>query len=146
MTIKRFAILQDNKVINITEAEISYGKSKGWIQSDLANIGDLYENGQFNPPALEPIEPNYILFYDSLLISNVYQDIRQDALTSLPLTLACTEFVAAITDAKYGTANVLAIQSCINNIFTLFEVDSIQREELENILISTGLNSLYFIP
>jgi len=69
---------------------------------------------------------DFIGFYDTLIASAVYQKIRSQALTDLPLLLACTEFIAAFTDAKAGRPNRLAIQACIHAVVSqssLLETD-----------------------
>ena len=59
---------------------------------------------------------NYRGFYDALIAGAAYQEIRSQAITSLPLTVACTEFIAAMGDAKAGAANLLALQACIDGV------------------------------
>lgn len=69
---------------------------------------------------------DFIGFYDELIGSGVYQGIRSQALSNVPLLLACTEFIAAFTDAKAGRPNYSALQACISNVVgqsTLTEED-----------------------
>ena len=49
----RFAIIKDGKVVNIAEAEADFAATQGWVDAGSAEIGDIYENGQFSKP--EPI-------------------------------------------------------------------------------------------
>lgn len=55
----KFAIISDNKVINIVMAEESYAITQGWTPvEDGVNIGFDYINNQFvdnRPPAPDPI-------------------------------------------------------------------------------------------
>ena len=51
----RFAIIEDGKVINVAVSEEPLADN--WIASETAEIGDLYEDGEFMP-APEP-EPDY---------------------------------------------------------------------------------------
>lgn len=55
----KFAIISDNKVINIVMAEESYAITRGWTPvEDGVNIGFDYINNQFvdnRPPASDPI-------------------------------------------------------------------------------------------
>jgi hypothetical protein len=89
---------------------------------------------------------NYRAFYDALLTSSVYQAIRAKAVESLALTVACTEFIAAISDAKFGTPNEAALQACIDNIVGAAALDGEQLLALEALMAATGLSGLYTVP
>ncbi|MBU4609125.1 hypothetical protein IMZ29_00720 [Achromobacter sp. GG226] len=52
--IRRFAIVADGTVVNVTEADLPYGEAQGWIESDTAGIGWLYADGEFTPPEPQP--------------------------------------------------------------------------------------------
>ena len=40
-----FAIIDSNNVvINIATADQEFGEGQGWIRSDIAQVGDTYEN------------------------------------------------------------------------------------------------------
>jgi hypothetical protein len=95
----------------------------------------------------EPAIPDYRGFYDSLLVSAAYQSIRTQAITSLPLTLAAVEFIAAMGDAKAGIPNEAALQACIDNIAAaatdLTEDDWIEIGEL---LVTYNLTTIYTLP
>lgn len=56
---------------------------------------------------------DYIGFWDSILLSNVYSALYQNANVSLPTNTALTAFIAAFNDAKMGRPNINAIQACI---------------------------------
>jgi hypothetical protein len=46
----RYAIIEDNKVINIAVAEPDFAQEQGWIEATSeTEIGGLYEDGQFLP-------------------------------------------------------------------------------------------------
>jgi hypothetical protein len=95
----------------------------------------------------EPAIPDYRGFYDGLLVSAAYQNIRAQAVTSLPLTLAAVEFIAAMGDAKAGIPNQAALQACINNIAAtatdLVEADWV---EIGGLLTANNLADLYTLP
>lgn len=47
----RYAIIQDNKVINIAVADSKFAKEQGWISaSSDVQIGWIYKNRKFYPP------------------------------------------------------------------------------------------------
>jgi hypothetical protein len=112
------------------------------IQLTAEEIADLEANA-----VPEPVIPDYRGFYDSLLVSAAYQNIRTQAVTSLPLTLAAVEFIAAMGDAKAGVPNQAALQACINNIATtatdLVEADWM---EIGALLTANNLADLYTLP
>ena len=45
----RYAIIEDSKVVNVAVADAPLASN--WIDSDTAQIGDTYANGEFTPPA-----------------------------------------------------------------------------------------------
>jgi hypothetical protein len=99
---------------------------------DYREYLDWLEEGNTPLPAPEPPAPgpDYQAFWDALLISPVYQEIRSQAITTPGVLVACTEFIAAVTDAKAGRPNVPAIQACIDN---LLAAGSFSTEDLEAI-------------
>jgi hypothetical protein len=46
----KFAIIENTKVVNIALADTPL--ESNWVSCDTAEIGDLYENGEFNTPVL----------------------------------------------------------------------------------------------
>ena len=112
------------------------------IQLTAEEIAELEANAV---PAY--VAPDYRGFYDSLLVSAAYQHIRTQAVTSLPLTLAAVEFIAAMGDAKIGAPNEAALQNCINNIAAT-ATDLIEADWLEigNLLTVNNLADLYVLP
>jgi hypothetical protein len=113
------------------------------IQLTAEEIAELEANAIPEPPA----PPNYRGFYDGLLVSTAYQNIRTQAVASLPLTLAAVEFIAAMGDAKAGAPNQAALQACIDNIAAtatdLVEDDWV---EIGEILTANNLADLYTLP
>lgn len=94
-------------------------------------------------PEPEPEPPDYYAFWDALLISGVYQSIRAQALTNPAVLVACTEFVAAIGDAKAGRPNVPAIQMCIWLLLQAASFTPEELAELESLLAVGGLQDIY---
>ena len=79
-------------------------------------------------------------FYNGLISGAAYQEIRSQATESLALTVACTEFIAAMSDAKAGEPNFPAIQACINNIL---EASSLEDEHLQEIYLHANAAGLW---
>jgi hypothetical protein len=77
---------------------------------------------------------DFIAFYDGVIASGAYQAIRAQAQQDLPLLLACTEFVAAFTDAKAGRPNRAAIQQCLSGVIAAAELSADQYAEVQGLL------------
>jgi hypothetical protein len=86
---------------------------------------------------------NYYAFWDALLISNVYQTIRAQAIQSLNVNTCCTEFIAAISDAKAGRANKNAIQACITLLMIALTLTTEETSELESVMAAGSLDKVY---
>jgi len=54
----RAAIIGNGIVINIAETDADFAAEQGWIMSDVAQIGDLWDGETFtSPPEPEPAPP-----------------------------------------------------------------------------------------
>lgn len=82
---------------------------------------------------------NYRRFYDGLIASAAYQAIRTQAASSLPLVVACTEFIAAMSDAKAGSPNLPALQACIDAVLAAATLTDEQLNEIYTHLNAAGL-------
>lgn len=86
---------------------------------------------------------DYRGFWNALLVSPVYQAIRAQACTDLGVNMACTEFIAAMADAKIGSANRDALQACIWLVLQAATLEPEQVAELEQLLDDSGLGLVY---
>lgn len=93
-------------------------------------------------PPSQP-SPDYYAFWDALLMSDVYQSIRAQALTTPAVLVACTEFIAAIGDAKMGRPNVPAIQACINYLLAAGTFSENDTQELQQLLAAGNLGEIF---
>ena len=82
---------------------------------------------------------NYRGFYDGLIAGAAYQAIRTQAASSLPLVVACTEFIAAMSDAKAGSPNLPALQACIDAVLAAATLTDEQLNEIYTHLNAAGL-------
>lgn len=101
--------------------------------------------GNFPEPPQGYIEPpsGYLAFWDALLISNVYQTIRAQALTSAAVLVAVTESLASLQDAKAGRPNVPAIQASINNLLTAGTFSQQDLAELGQLFVDANLQDTF---
>lgn len=94
-------------------------------------------------PAPPPPGPDYLAFWDALLVSNVYQTIRAQALTSPAVLVAVTESLASLQDAKAGRPNVPAIQASINNLLTAGTFSQQDLAELGQLFVDANLQDTF---
>jgi len=128
--------LSDNAFIPNDPGNRDYREYLQWI-----------EEGNTPLPAPSPPAPgpDYITFWDALLVASVYQTIRTQASTSLPMNTAATEFIALLGDAKAGRPNETAIQSSINAILTTGTFTEDHLDELQEALESGHLQDIYIL-
>lgn len=89
---------------------------------------------------------DYRGFYNALLVSAVYQTIRAQAVTTPAVTVSCTEFIAAIADAKAGHPLVAAIQSCINLLMAAVTLTAEETAELQGLMDAFNLSPTLTLP
>jgi hypothetical protein len=94
-------------------------------------------------PPPPPPGPDYLAFWDALLVSNVYQTIRAQALTSAAVLVAVTECIAAIQDAKAGRPNVPAIQMCLFNLLGAATFTENDLDELRLLFVVGNLQDIF---
>ena len=87
--------------------------------------------------------PDYVTFWDGLLISAVYASIRTQAMVSLPMNTLATEFIALIGDAKADRPNEVAIQTSMNAILSTGTFTQADVDELTAILAAANLDTIY---
>jgi hypothetical protein len=131
--------LADSAIIPSDERNSDYAAYLQWVAD-----GNTPEPAATPEPPAPP--PNYQLLYDSLLTSGVYQAIRAKARESLPLTMACVEFIATMGDAKAGNPNIPALQDCMANILRLVSLDGEQTAALRDYIEAAHMQSTFVIP
>ena len=86
---------------------------------------------------------NYKGFWDSLLDSSMYQTIKSEAKLSLEANVLATEFIALISDAKQGNANVEKIQELLTEMVTSISFTDEELVELQEIFTYSGMFAVY---
>jgi len=96
-------------------------------------------------PAPEPPAPapDYLAFWDALMVSTVYASIREQSFVSLPMNTLATELIALLGDAKAGRANEAAIQQSMAAILTTGTFTAAQLTELQTALVAGHLEDIY---
>ena len=106
---------------------------------------DWLDAGNTPLPAPEPPAPgpDYLAFWDALMVSTVYASIREQSFVSLPMNTLATEFIALIGDAKAGRANEAAIQQSMGAILATGTFTEAQLGELGAALAAGNLDGIY---
>lgn len=120
-----------------TETQVLY-----WDTNDMEYVVQNLAPQELEERAKKKAQANanYQGFYDALITGPAYQSIRVQALESLALTVACTEFIAAVSDAKLGRPNEAALQACINNILA---TSTLTQEELQEIYLHMAAHGVW---
>ena len=109
-----------------------------------AELSEVQSPGEPIVPA--PPSPNYLAFWDALMVSTVYASIREQSFVSLPMNTLATEFIALLGDAKGGRPNEAAIQASMNAILATGTFTEEQLVELQGALEAGNLESIYTLP
>jgi hypothetical protein len=107
-------------------------------EAELAEVGNPGE-----PIVPAPPSPNYLAFWDALMVSTVYASIREQSFTNLPLNTLATEFIALLGDAKAGRPSEPAIQASIDAILFYGTFTEAHLTELQAALAAGNLDSIY---
>ena len=101
--------------------------------------------GNTPEPAPEPPAPgpDYLAFWDALMVSSVYGAIREQSFTSLPMNTLATEFIALMGDAKAGRANEAAIEQSMAAVLFTGTFTEAHLTELQVALETGNLSSIY---
>ena len=112
---------------------------------DYADFLAWKAEGNTPLPAPEPPPPgpDYLAFWDALMVSTVYASIREQSFVSLPMNTLATEFIALIGDAKAGRANEAAIQQSMDAILATGTFTEEQLVELGAALAAGNLDGIY---
>lgn len=118
------------------------------VESNPGKVNGVWTQQWSSRPATENelfLRCNYIAFWDALIVSPVYQKIRSQACVDLEVNLCCTEFIAALTDAKAGRPNKIAIQNCINLLLASTRITVTELRDLETIMKVGHLHYVYVL-
>lgn len=68
---------------------------------------------------------DYGLFWDRLILSDAYKEIREHAKNNLEINLYCTEFISLLLNAKTSEPNKQQLQEVIWELFETLNQDSL---------------------
>jgi hypothetical protein len=122
---------------------------KGWtILPEQPDSTATWDGKQWMTPEPPAPEPDYIGFWDAVLVSDIYAQLLGLGMANLPTNTALTAFIAAFQDAKAGRPNVPAIQTCIFLVLqSAAEVLTAERlSELQDLMDAYHLSGTYTLP
>ena len=125
------------------DGTIGYGDEIGLPEDFPLTEAELAEVSNPGTPVYAPPAPDYLAFWDALMVSTVYGAIREQSFVSLPMNTLATEFIALIGDAKAGRANEAAIQQSMDAILATGTFTGEQLVELGAALAAGNLDGIY---
>ena len=142
---------------NLTDEELNALGWKGPIQMPpLENTSSYTHEYEWNEEIreytaieLDEFEKlrriDYGQFWELLLYTNAYSLIKLEAENSLKINTLTTEFIALISDAKNGRANVEKIQESLTEIIANIPFTQENLQEIQGILTVSGMIYTYSI-
>jgi len=85
----------------------------------------------------------YQQFWDKLLNTNAYTTIKTAATQSLQANTIATEFIALMSDAKAGRANVEKIQEVLTEIVSGIAFTTEELAEIQTAFTQSGMYAIY---
>jgi hypothetical protein len=86
---------------------------------------------------------DYRRFWNVLIGTAAYSSIKEEASQSLLANTLATEFIALISDAKNGDANVEKIQESLNQILLNIPFSDAELAEIQGIFEDSGMFAVY---
>lgn len=148
--------LQDSDWTQGVDSPLSFNEQQSWKEyrqklRDLNNvISDpkplATDENHPSWPAYEFKEyPDHGLFWESLTSSTIYDKIKEQSLTSLPVTSLSAELISLFADAKLGNIKVNLIQNAFTSLLQNLVLTQDDYALLQSFLVSSKLDTLYTI-
>jgi hypothetical protein len=126
--------IDDDGLMRVTGNATEWTEYQAWLDEG---------NTPLPAPEPPPSAPNYLAFWDALVVSTVYASIREQSFVSLPMNTLATEFIALIGDAKAGRPNEAAIQASMSAILATGTFTEGDLAELEAALQAGNIGEIY---
>ena len=142
---------------DLTDAELNALGWKGPIAMPPAsNPGTSYfthsylwnnETREYDATELDEYEKkrrvNYQQFWDLLLDTGAYTTIKTASTQSLQANTLATEFIALMSDAKRGQANIIKIQEVLTDIISGIAFNAEELGEIQTAFTQSGMFAIY---
>lgn len=89
---------------------------------------------------------DYDMFWNQLTDTKAYNTIKEASAQSLSANTLATEFIAFISDAKNGRANVQKIQQSLNQILMNITFSDSELAEIQKVFTESGMFAVYTLP
>jgi hypothetical protein len=86
---------------------------------------------------------NYQLFWDDLITTSAYTTIKTASTQSLLANTLATEFIALMSDAKRGQANIVKIQEVLIEIVSGIPFTPEELAEIQKAFTQSGMSAIY---
>ena len=86
---------------------------------------------------------NYQQFWDKLLNTGAYTTIKTASTQSLQANTLATEFIALMSDAKRGQANIIKIQEVLTDIISGIAFNAEELAEIQTAFTQSGMFAIY---
>ena len=86
---------------------------------------------------------NYQQFWDLLLNTGAYTTIKTASTQSLQANTLATEFIALMSDAKRGQANIIKIQEVLTDIISGIAFNAEELAEIQTAFTQSGMFAIY---
>lgn len=86
---------------------------------------------------------NYDVFWTQLIDTEAYNTIKETSTESLIANTLATEFIAFISDAKNGKANVQKIQQSLHQILVNIPFSDSELAEIQEVFTQSGMFAVY---
>ena len=114
-----------------------YTQDKVWNKETREyNILELDQNQKEN-------KVNYQQFWDKLLNTGAYTTIKTASTQSLQANTLATEFIALMSDAKRGQANIVKIQEVLTDIISGIAFNAEELAEIQTAFTQSGMSAIY---
>lgn len=100
---------------------------------------DAFELSEFE----KKTRVDYQKFWDMLINTSSYESIKKNASQSLYINTLSTEFIALLSDAKNGNANVDKIQIALANIVQNIQFTEEEFAEIQKAFEESGMFAIY---
>lgn len=127
----RCAIIENGKVVNIVEASVEFAELMGWLPSDVAAIGDIYESGEFVKPLPDPLSAPHTVTMRQARLALLSAGLLDDVSTAIA-TLPSPQKEAAIIEWEYSQE----VQRHNGFVSTLAPILGLDDTALDNLFIT----------
>ena len=140
---------------DLTDAELNVLGWKGPIQMPpFAGTSYFTHDHQWNketreydateiPEYEKQRRVQYQQFWDKLLNTNAYTTIKTASTQSLQANTLATEFIALMSDAKRGQANIVKIQEVLTDIISGITFTTEELAEIQTAFTQSGMFTIY---